>query len=200
MARNCFFSSGRTHDGSLDLLSRKHGTAPGPGLFALLIASMIALALPAYAQVKSAAPAAPVAPGDYRLIGTMEGNTFTGAVLVDSTGLQTFYRLNEVLPDGSRLVKVGSYSVVVKQSDDTSSELYINHDMKAAPQTDFAASPPASPPATAGSEPLSTKSRGKRLTDEKKSQAPSWMGSVPDAARPQTPRQRRRDRSHEDNE
>ncbi len=187
LARTRFFSSGRTHDKSLDPSSLKRGAASALFFFALIF-----LALPAYAQVKSAAPVETVAPGDYRLIGTMEGKT-TGAVLVDSTGLQTFYRLNDQLPDGSRLVKVGSYSVVVRQSDGTASELYINHDMKTAPQTGFAASPPASPPANAGPVPP-VNTRERRLTNEQKNQVPPWLRNTPDAAR-NKPRQRRHDRS-----
>jgi general secretion pathway protein C len=42
---------------------------------------------------------------NYKLIGTMEGGSFSGAVLEDSTG-QTFYRIHEKLPDGSRIIKV----------------------------------------------------------------------------------------------
>ena len=46
----------------------------------------------------------------HRLVGTVEGGVFSGAVLVDTAGEQKFYRLHDVLPDGSRLFKrfVGS--------------------------------------------------------------------------------------------
>ena len=37
----------------------------------------------------------------YKLIGTVEGEQFSGAVLEDSTG-QAFYRINQKLPDGSQ--------------------------------------------------------------------------------------------------
>jgi general secretion pathway protein C len=42
----------------------------------------------------------------YVLIGTVEGETFAGAVLQDASNLQTFYRLQQKLPDGSRIIKV----------------------------------------------------------------------------------------------
>ena len=41
----------------------------------------------------------------YKLIGTVEGEAFSGAVLEDSTG-QAFYRINQKLPDGSTIVKI----------------------------------------------------------------------------------------------
>jgi hypothetical protein len=65
----------------------------------------------------------------FRLIGVIESSNFAGAVLDDSTGVQTFYRLREELPDGSRIVKVENDSVVVKRGDGTSYELFIIHDM-----------------------------------------------------------------------
>lgn len=84
------------------------------------------------------------APSTYRLIGTVEGGAFAGAVLDDAAaGAQTFYRLRETLPDGSQIVKVRSDSISVKQSDGMVYELYIIHDMKAS-------APSASPPASAG--------------------------------------------------
>jgi hypothetical protein len=80
----------------------------------------------------------------YRLIGTVEGGAFTGAVLDDAAaGGQTFYRLRETLPDGSQIVKVRSDSISVKRSDGMVYELYIIHDMKVS-------APSAGPPASAG--------------------------------------------------
>jgi hypothetical protein len=68
----------------------------------------------------------------YRLIGTVEGKAFAGAVLDDAAGVQTFYRLGDALPDGSQIVKVQSDSISFKRSDGTVYELYIFHDMKTA--------------------------------------------------------------------
>lgn len=53
---------------------------------------------------------------NYKLIGTVEGNAFAGAVLADSAG-QAFYRINRMLPDGSTIIKVTRNKVTLKRSD-----------------------------------------------------------------------------------
>jgi len=63
-------------------------------------------------------------PSGYRLIGTMESSPLAGAVISDSSGTQSFYRLHERLPDGSQVVKVRSDSISLKRSDGTSFNLY----------------------------------------------------------------------------
>jgi hypothetical protein len=94
-------------------------------------------------------------PQAFRLIGVVEGGKFTGAVLIDSTGEQTFYRLREELPDGSRITKVESDSIRLKRSDGSSYELFIIHDSKpSAPSARSQGVPPASPP-PAPAQPLS---------------------------------------------
>jgi general secretion pathway protein C len=60
-------------------------------------------------------PAA-VESSSYKLIGTVEGEQFSGAVLEDSAG-QAFYRLNQRLPDGSTIVKIQRDKVSLKRSD-----------------------------------------------------------------------------------
>ncbi len=70
----------------------------------------------AYAQTDAAT---------YRLIGTIEGQDFAGAVFDDSSGGQKFYRLGEPMPDGSRIIKVESDSIVLKRSDGSRYELFI---------------------------------------------------------------------------
>jgi len=60
----------------------------------------------------------------YRLVGTIEGGPFTGAVIDDTKNPQAFYRLNDKLPDESRLVKVLHNRIVLKLPDGTSMELY----------------------------------------------------------------------------
>ena len=65
----------------------------------------------------SGGPAQASAPSVYVLIGTIEGEHFSGAVLDSPENPQAFYRLNEKLPDGSRLVKVKHDSVSLKRSD-----------------------------------------------------------------------------------
>jgi len=57
------------------------------------------------------------APSAYLLIGTIEGELFSGAVLDSPAFPQAFYRLNEKLPDGSRLIKVKRNSVSLKRAD-----------------------------------------------------------------------------------
>jgi hypothetical protein len=74
--------------------------------------------------------ALPAAPSVFRLIGTVEGKAFAGAVLDDATGAQSFYRINDKLPDGSQVVKVQSDSISLKRDDGTAYELYITHDTK----------------------------------------------------------------------
>jgi general secretion pathway protein C len=59
-----------------------------------------------FGEGKGPSSSGPVAESaHYKLIGTMEGGSFSGAVLEDSTG-QAFYRIHEKLPDGSQIVKV----------------------------------------------------------------------------------------------
>jgi hypothetical protein len=60
----------------------------------------------------------------YRLVGTIEGGPFTGAVIDDTKNPQAFYRLNDKLPDESRLVKVLHNRIVLKMPDGTTMELY----------------------------------------------------------------------------
>jgi len=60
----------------------------------------------------------------FRLVGTIEGGPFTGAVIDDTKNPQAFYRLNEKLPDDSQIVKVQSDFVVLKWPDGTKTELY----------------------------------------------------------------------------
>jgi type II secretory pathway component PulC len=90
-------------------------------LITILISSMLFFVDTVDAQV--------AAPG-YRLMGTVEGKTFKGAVLADSTGVQSFYSLNEKLPDGSQLVKVRSDSILLRGADGTSYDVYISQDAK----------------------------------------------------------------------
>ncbi len=65
----------------------------------------------------SGGPSQVSAPSVYVLIGTIEGEQFSGAVLDSPANPQAFYRLNEKLPDGSRIVKVTRSSVSLKRTD-----------------------------------------------------------------------------------
>ncbi len=66
---------------------------------------------------------------NYRLIGTIEGDAFAGAVLEDTTG-QAFYRMHQKLSDGSRIVKVFRNRVTIRRADGRTSEIQIVDDMK----------------------------------------------------------------------
>ena len=60
----------------------------------------------------------------FRLVGTIEGGPFAGAVIDDTKNPQAFYRLNEKLPDESQIVKVRDDHIVLKWPDGTRTELY----------------------------------------------------------------------------
>src|SRR3990172_2394921 len=64
---------------------------------------------------------------NYKLIGTIEGGSFSGAVLEDSTG-QIFYRIHEKLPDGSRIIKVMRYKVTLQRPEGSTIDIQITDD------------------------------------------------------------------------
>ena len=76
----------------------------------------------------SAPSAAEIAP-TYKLIGTVEGELFSGAVLEDSTG-QVFYRIHQKLPDGSQIIKVGRDEITIKRADGVTAKLQVADDTK----------------------------------------------------------------------
>jgi general secretion pathway protein C len=65
----------------------------------------------------------------YRLIGTIEGESFAGAVLEDASG-QTFYRIHQKLPDGSTIVKVMRDKVTIRRSEGSTVDLQVVDDTK----------------------------------------------------------------------
>ncbi len=65
----------------------------------------------------------------YRLIGTIEGEIFAGAVIEDSSG-QAFYRINQKLPDGSHIVKVRRDRITVQRADGSTTEIQVVDDTK----------------------------------------------------------------------
>jgi general secretion pathway protein C len=73
---------------------------------------------------------AAVVPSAYTLIGTVEGVSFAGAVLQDASNIQAFYRLNEKLPDGSRIIKVKRDEVTMRLPDGSTSTLQVVDDTK----------------------------------------------------------------------
>ncbi len=66
---------------------------------------------------------------NYKLIGTMEGGSFSGAVLEDSTG-QAFYRIHEKLPDGSRIIKVMRDKVRIRRSGGSTIDILVTDEDK----------------------------------------------------------------------
>jgi hypothetical protein len=76
-----------------------------------------------------------IGPQASRLIGTIQSDNFTGAVFSDSKGEQTFYRVFDTLPDGSRIVAVRSDSISLKGTNGISYDMYIAHDMIKSPVT-----------------------------------------------------------------
>lgn len=64
------------------------------------------------------------------LIGTIEGKDVIGAILGDTKGAQSFYRLGDKLPDGSQIVEVRSDSISLRGTDGLSYDMYIHHDTK----------------------------------------------------------------------
>jgi hypothetical protein len=94
----------------------------------------------------SSAPQAAAVSSPYRLIGILQSGGFSGAVLEDGTGVQTFYRVDQKLPDDSRIVKVMRDRVLIKRPDGALSELLVADDTKApAISSSTKAEPPAAP-------------------------------------------------------
>jgi hypothetical protein len=82
----------------------------------------------------------------YRLIGMIKSRNFTGIVLSDSKGEQSFYQLADKMPDGSQIVEVRSDSISVRRTDGTLYDMYISQDIKTA--TSFAPAKPDVPAVT----------------------------------------------------
>jgi general secretion pathway protein C len=84
-----------------------------------------------FGEGKSAATgSASVEASTYTLIGTVEGDAFAGAVLQDATNIQVFYRVDQSLPDGSKLVKVKRDRVSIKRPDGVIVEVQVVDDTK----------------------------------------------------------------------
>jgi general secretion pathway protein C len=76
------------------------------------------------------AGAAAVEASVYTLIGTVEGEQFAGAVLQDESNQQVFYRRDQKLPDGSRIVKVTHSRVTLRKADGGTIDLQMVDDTK----------------------------------------------------------------------
>ncbi len=64
----------------------------------------------------------------YSLVGTIQSGDFTGAVISVSKNEQTFFRVGEKLPDGSKIVKVMPDNITLKGADGTLYNMYISHE------------------------------------------------------------------------
>lgn len=97
-----------------------------------ILIQLVLIILPVlfFADTLDAQPSGPQAA---RLIGTIQSGDFTGAVFSDPKGEQTFYRVSDTLPDGSKIVAVRSDSILLRGADGLSYDMYIAHDMTASP-------------------------------------------------------------------
>jgi hypothetical protein len=84
------------------------------------------------------------------LVGTIQSPHFSGAVLSDGKSEQTFFRIGEKLPDGSKLISVNAEGMTLKGADGSSYIVYIHHtvannnptvQLDAAPSTPEVSSP-----------------------------------------------------------
>jgi hypothetical protein len=123
----------------------------------LLIATIFTFIVTSGEQ--SSVKAAAAQPSGPRLVGTLEGAPFSGAVFDDGSGVQTFYRLHELLPDGSKIVKVGNSSIEVKKPDGAVYELFTTGNANAVPAP--SALSPASPSAQSPGPATAPRPRGR---------------------------------------
>jgi hypothetical protein len=83
-------------------------------------------------------------PAGIRLIGTVEGTVFAGAVFDDGSGQQTFVRVRDKLPDGSQIVKVFDDRILLRRPDGSFVEMYKIQNMKDGASPQRSVSAPAS--------------------------------------------------------
>jgi len=144
---------GKTHTATVHVIEK---VVSIPALTSLLIISNIASA-----QSGSAG-----GPSTFRLIGTIKSEALSGAVFNDAAGQQSFYRLNERLPDGSQVVKIYENSILLKGTDGVQYELFILHELKTAvpapPTPDISRPSPGTimPERDAGQRPARVQRRG----------------------------------------
>lgn len=111
---------------------RKHGTRQPVSGVTVLMPFFMAFLVSLAPFFVCAAGAQETAPSAYRLVGTVGSSSFSGAVLVDAKGVQTFFRLHEKLPDGSEIVKVRVDNISLKGADGALYDMYILHETRAA--------------------------------------------------------------------
>jgi hypothetical protein len=92
----------------------------------------------------------PTPSGTY-LVGTVISKMFTGAVINDEKGDQSFYRIHETLPDGSQIIKVTDDHISLKGPDGSFSAMFIKQGITPSHEAGIgqvrtAASPPVGSP------------------------------------------------------
>jgi hypothetical protein len=66
----------------------------------------------------------------FRLIGMIRSKNFTGVVVSDSKGEQSFYRVTDKMPDGSQIVELRHNSISLRRTDGSLYDMYIANDTK----------------------------------------------------------------------
>lgn len=92
-------------------------------IFIMIVLACCALFFSARADAEAANPSS------YSLIGTIVTKGFVGAVINDTKGEQTFYRIYTKLPDGMQIVEVRGDSISLKDETGTRYDIYINHEV-----------------------------------------------------------------------
>jgi general secretion pathway protein C len=83
-----------------------------------------------FGEGKGPSSGGPVAEStNYKLIGTIEGGSFSGAVLEDASG-QAFYGIHQKLPDGSQIITVMRDKVTLQRPDKSKIDIQISEDDK----------------------------------------------------------------------
>lgn len=138
-------------------MHRHQSAGFGWGKYRLLWVSVTALAaallcamspgISAAASSQSRELAAEAGP-DYtanRLVGTVNGGVFSGAVFENTSGEQKFYRKGETFLDGSRIITVSSTSILVKNAGGSVVEYMVSRGTTGAKGTASAALPATAP-------------------------------------------------------
>ncbi len=130
----------------MDLTHFRRRSIKGKTVGTLLCSALVLTLLLFFVNTADAQATGPQAS---RLIGTIQSKNFIGAVFSDSKGEQSFYRMFDTLPDGSKIVAVRSDSISLKGTDGMSYDMYIAHDMKAVGAASQSAHINPAPPETA---------------------------------------------------
>jgi hypothetical protein len=113
--------------------------------------------------IRSASTSSEAMASSSRLVGTVQGAPFSGAVFDDGTGVQTFYRLHEQLPDGSYIVKVRNDSILIKKADGGLYEMFTTgtatSEATAVPSSNISPAEPQPSTPYSGTSPIRSRGR-----------------------------------------